>query len=118
MKILLGSIFGERGEQIHIVLDGDKEWAHVKGICNEMGLECEYSAVKDLHSIPTLNLTDNDKCKFPDPRGLNKNPVWFVSKSGLWKIVARSHSYWAKQFRARCFLDIIPEIYRRELDPE
>lgn len=106
MRELLTRYFGERGYDALIIHADGKDWVSSKSLCNLMGIRCEYSLVKDLYNWPEMNLTEEDKRKFSVEGAHLPCPIWFVSETGFWKIVARSHSSWTARFRAT-FLPVV-----------
>lgn len=116
MRSLLKLLFGERSNNVLIIKKDGQDWASVKDLGELVGFINEYSAVKDLYSVPkVLNLTGADKRKFFAP-GVHRNcPVWFVSESGIWKIVGRSIAPWAENFRATFFIKNASRIYNQKL---
>jgi prophage antirepressor-like protein len=100
MRNLLRNIFGERSDNALIIHADGKDWVSSKSLCNLMGIHNEYNLVGDLIGWPEMNLTQEDKCKFSVEGAHLPCPIWFVSETGFWKIVARSHSSWAARFRS------------------
>jgi prophage antirepressor-like protein len=65
-----------------------------------MGVVDEYYLVFDQRTWPEVNLTEEGKCKFTAEGAHLPCPIWFVSETGFWKIVAKSNSSWPARFRA------------------
>jgi prophage antirepressor-like protein len=112
MKNLLNRLFGERADNVLIIHEDGQDWVLVKHICNLIGAHSEYHAVGDQCSYPELDLNESEKRQFWVPGVHKKCPVWFVTESGFWKIIGRSHAPWPKAFRANLFLDVVPRMYR------
>lgn len=110
MRKLLRQFFGDSSDNVLIIHVDGKDWALAKDVCNLMGIGCEYHAVYD-HISGILNLSDEDKFKCYVPEVHRKCPVWFISKSGFWKILGRSNSEWAKNLRAIFFTAVLPQIF-------
>jgi prophage antirepressor-like protein len=100
MRNLLYQYFGELSNDALIIHEDGRDWVSSKSLCDLMGIHCEYNLVKDLETWPAMNLTDDDKRKFSAEGAHHPFPIWFISETGFWKIVARSHSLWAAKFRA------------------
>jgi Prophage antirepressor len=100
MRKLLRRYFGERSNEALIIHKDGKDWVSSKSLCNLMGLPNEYSLVHDRYILLELNLTDDDKRKFTAEGAHRQCPIWFVSETGFWKIVARSHTPEVARFRA------------------
>jgi prophage antirepressor-like protein len=112
MRDLLRQFFGERSKDVLIIHEDGQDWVLVKDICSLIGAHSEYHAVGDQCSYPELDLNEADKRMFW-VRGVHRKcPVWFVTESGFWKIIGRSHAPWALTFRAALFTDTIPRMYR------
>jgi prophage antirepressor-like protein len=100
MLTLLLRCFGTIANDALIIHLEGQDWVSSKSLCDLMGTHSEYHLVEDQYTWPEMNLTADDKRKFYDERGHKNCPIWFVSETGFWKIVARSHSLWAARFRA------------------
>lgn len=99
MRILLRQYFGENGDNALIVQRDGREWVLSRSLCDLIGVVDEYYLVYDQISWPEMNLTWDDKQRF-DVEGAHLPWPYFVSKTGFWKIVARSNTLWAIKFRA------------------
>lgn len=113
MRKTLRRIFGDRCDNVMIIHENGQDWVLVRDLCNLIGLQNEYHAVEDHYSDQEFNLNEADKRKFYVPGGHRKCAVWFVSDSGFWKIIGRSHAPWAVSFRARLFTETMPEVHRQ-----
>jgi len=98
MREVLNLYFGERSNDALIVHEDGRDWVSSKSLSSITGTCCWYGADQGVWT--EMNLTQEDKRKLT-VEGANLNrPIWFVSETGFWKIVARSHNLWARKFRA------------------
>lgn len=101
MKKLLRKYFGARSADALIITIDGEDWVSARSLCDLMGVADEYYLVYDKLTWPEMNLTRDEKREFSVEGAHLPCPIWFVSKTGFWKIVARSNCLWARKFRAR-----------------
>ena len=98
MQNLLRQYFGEESNDALIVHEDGRGWVSSKSMCALTGSCCWYSA--DQWVWTEMNLNHEDKRKFAVEGANLHRPIWFISETGFWKIVARSNNMWARSFRA------------------
>jgi prophage antirepressor-like protein len=102
-------LFGRKGENIYSVNIDGVEWFPAVQICKLIGARDVSSAMRQRNIW--LELYDGeDKCKMKDNNINCHSEVWFVSKSGFWKLMAISNGIRALRFREWVATEFLPSI--------
>ena len=118
MQNFMADMFGERiANELTYRFEDGQEWVLASDVCHHLGIKNEKHAVKyKSKKYILLNLFRNDRRLFRVSDNGKSYNAWFVSKSGVWKIMGRSQSSILEMFRSVLFIQLMPDTYRHQLE--